>query len=76
MIEAKFYGLAGGNSSEDSIDYTNENICYNFRSDETLIISGGENAGYSNGEYEYFFEEDHSGGSNDPEILLVKTTEF
>lgn len=75
LIEAKFYGLEGGNSSESSIDYSNENIIYDFQSNGTLTVSGGENVGYSNGEYEYFFGEDHLGGMNDPEILLVKINE-
>lgn len=72
LTEAKFYGLQGGNSSEGSIDYTNENIIYNFQANGILIVSGGENAGHTNGEYEYFFGEDHLAGINDPESLLVK----
>ncbi len=75
LIEAKFYGLEGGSSSEGSIDYSDGNIIYNFQSNGNLVVSGGENAGYTNGEYEYFFGEDHLGGSNDPEILLVKINE-
>ena len=75
LMEAKFYGLQGGNSSEGSIDYSDKNIIYNFHSDGTLTVSGGENAGYSNGEYEYFFGEDHLGGINDPKTLLVKINE-
>ena len=72
LIEAKFYGLEGGSSSEGSINYSDENIIYNFKSSGDLIVSGGNNAGYENGEYEYFFGEDHLGGSNDPKVLLVK----
>ena len=71
LIEAKFYRLDSG-SSEGLIDYSNGNIIYNFQSDGTLIVSGGENAGYQNGEYEYFFGEDYLGGINDPKIVLVK----
>ena len=55
LMEAKFYGLEGGGSSEGSIDYSNENIIYNFKSNGILIVSGGDNAGYPNGEYEFFF---------------------
>jgi len=72
LTEAKFYGLQGGSSSEGSIDYTDENIIYNFQTNGILIVSGGENAGYTNGEYEYFFGEDYLGSSNDPKSLLVK----
>ncbi len=75
LIEAKFYGLEGGSSSEGSIDYSEENIIYNFQSNGTLVVSGRENAGHTNGEYEYFFGEDHLGGNNEPKILLVKIDE-
>ncbi len=75
LIEAKFYGLEGGNSSEGSIDYSDKNIIYNFQLNGTLTVSGEENAGYPDGTYEYFFGEDHLGGMNDPEILLVKINE-
>jgi len=75
LTEAKFYGLEGGNSSEGTIDYRNENIIYNFQSNGILIVSGGENAGYTNGEYEYIFGEDYLSGAPSPGeemILLVK----
>ena len=69
LIEAKFYEFAG----ESSIDYSDENIIYNFQTNGTLIVSGGENAGYINGEYEYFFGEDYLGGLPEGnKILLVK----
>lgn len=71
LTEARFYGLQGGDSSEGSINYTNENIIYNFQTNGILIVSGGDNAGHKNGEYEYFFGEDHLGSSNDPKSLLV-----
>lgn len=72
LLEAKFYGLEGGNSSQGSIDYTDDNIIYNFKSNGILIVTGEENAGYTSGEYEYFFEEDYLGGNSDPEEMLVK----
>jgi len=68
LIESKSHGFQGASS----IDYSNESIIYNFQIDGILIVSGGENAGYPNGEYEYFFGEDHLGGTNDPKVLLVK----
>jgi len=72
LIEAKFYVPEGGNPSEGSIDYSNENIIYDFQSNGTLTVSGGDNAGYYNGNYEYFFGEDYlGGGTNEPKILLV-----
>lgn len=68
LTEAKFYGFEG----EGSIDYSDENIIYNFKSNGILVVSGGDNAGYTNGEYEYFFGKDHLGGNTDPKVLLVK----
>lgn len=73
LTEAKFYGLVGGSSPEGSIDYSDKNIIYNFKSNGKLIVSGGDNAGYTDGEYDYFFGEDYLTGNNDPpKILLVK----
>jgi len=57
------------------IDYSNENIIYNFQLNEKLVVTGGDNVGYPNGEYEYFFGEDYLGGAQSPgesKILLVK----
>ncbi len=71
LIESKSHGFQG----EGSVDYSNKNIIYNFQVDGTLIVSGGENVGYPNGEYEYFFGEGHLGGTNDPKVLLVKINE-
>ena len=66
------------------IDYSDKNVIYNFtpykrydtpESGYELIISGAENAGYSNGKYEYHFREGylHPGpwGENDEKVLLV-----
>ncbi len=72
LTEAKFYGFEG----ENSINYSAENIIYSFQTNGILIVSGGENAGYTNGEYDYFFGKDHlGGGNNDPKVLLVKINE-
>lgn len=56
------------------IDYSNENIIYNFKSNGKLVVTGGQNIGYPNGEYEYFFGEDYLGGGlgNEPKVLIVK----
>lgn len=75
LIEAKFYGLEEGSSTEGLIDYSDKNIIYDFQTNGTLTVSGGENAGYTNGVYDYIFGKDHLGGSNDPEILLVTINE-
>lgn len=76
LVEAKLSGFEGGNSSNGSIDYSNQNIIYNFTANGTLIVTGEEHIGYSNGEYQYFFGEDHLGTSSDPQILLVKINQL
>lgn len=53
LLEARYYGF----QSERSVDYSNRNIVYNFQVNDILIVSGGDNAGYPNGEYQYFFGE-------------------
>lgn len=68
LIEAKIYGFEGLNT----IDYSDDTIYYNFQTNRTLIVTGGENVGYPIGAYDYFFGEDHLGGMNDPKIILVK----
>lgn len=62
LIRAEFYGLEGGSSSEGSLDYSDQDIIYDFRQNGLLKVTGGENAGYPTGEYPYFFGEDHLGG--------------
>jgi len=54
------------------IDYSDKNIIYNFKSDGKLVVTGGENIEYPDGEYDYYFGEDYLGGTTDPKILLVK----
>lgn len=59
--------------SNPTIDYSDKNIIYTFKSDGTMIVSGGQNPGYSNGEYEYIFEEDFLGELPEgPKTWLVK----
>ncbi|SFN99091.1 hypothetical protein [Salegentibacter flavus] len=71
LIQAEFYGSEG----ESSIDYSDQNIIYDFRQTGLLKVTGGENAGYPTGEYQYSFGKDHFGcafDSDDPKILVVK----
>lgn len=68
LTEVKSYGFGG----ESTIDYSDKNIIYNFKANGILVVSGGDNAGFMNGEYEYFFGEDHLGSNTDPKVLLVK----
>jgi hypothetical protein len=54
-------------------DYANENIIYNFRPNGMLLVTGGQNVEYPNGEYNYFFGKDYlGGGTSEPKTLLVK----
>lgn len=71
LVEARIIGF----STNDTIDYSNENIIYNFQTNQILTVTGGDNVGYPNGDYEYFFGKDYLGGSSSPGeemILLVK----
>lgn len=68
LMEAKFYSPEG----ESSTDYSNSNIIYNFKANGTLVVSGEEHPGYTDGTYEYFFGNDFLGGETDPKVLLVK----
>jgi len=69
LMEAQIFNFGG----QSSTDYSNENIIYNFQSSGILKVTGGQNAGYPEGEYEYFFGEDYlGGGTTDPKVLLVK----
>lgn len=69
LIEIQIFNFGGQNS----IEYSNENIIYDFQPNGVLRITGGQNIGYSSGEYDYFFGEDYlGGGTTDPKILLVK----
>lgn len=71
LIEARIINF----STNPTIDYSNKNIVYNFQANGILLVTGGDNAGYPNGEYEYVFGKDYLGGAPSPgeeKILLVK----
>ena len=56
-------------------DYSSENIIYHFQANNTLKVSGGENIGFSNGEYAYEFKNDYLSGfpsSGEIKIDLVQ----
>ena len=72
LIEAEYPNLRITSPSESSINYNKENIIYNFKSNGDLIVSGGDNVGYGNGKYKYYFREGHLGGSNALKVLLVE----
>ncbi|RUA12898.1 MAG: hypothetical protein DSY82_00055 [Flavobacteriia bacterium] len=69
LIEVEFYGFGG----QGSTDYSHENIIYDFQPNGILKVTGGQNEGYSSGEYNYFFGLDYlGGGMTDPKVLLVR----
>ena len=58
-----------------TIDYSTENIVYNFQAYGVLSVTGGANIGYPNSTYNYILEEDFLGGTPSPGeemIWLVK----
>jgi hypothetical protein len=71
LMEARILNF----STNPTIDYSNENIIYNFQSNGKLLVTGSQNIGYPNGEYEYLFGNDYLSGapsSGESKILLVK----
>jgi len=57
------------------IDYSKDNISYNFQSNGKLIISGGDKIAYPNGEFNYQKEDDYltaNPNSGETKIQLVK----
>lgn len=51
------------NDMIETINYSNENILFEFRTDKTLIVYGGENIAYNPGKYEYHFFKEYFGGT-------------
>ena len=76
LIKVETYGVnSNGDMELFSVDCSQENIIYNFHSNNELLISGGDNLGYANGTYDYIFEEDYLSGfpsENESKTLLVK----
>jgi hypothetical protein len=71
LMEARILNF----STNPTIDYSNENIIYNFQSNGKLLVTGSQNIGDPNGEYEYLFGNDYLSGapsSGESKILLVK----
>lgn len=80
LTSVEYYGENSDGMIElFSIDYSDENIVYNFNSNSQLIVSGEDHIGFENGAYTYIFEEDYlSGFPNEGEtkMLLVKVNGF
>lgn len=57
------------------IDFSNENIIYNFQQNDVLKVNGAINPSLQNGEYNYEYKIDYlnaSPTSTDPKIPIVK----
>jgi hypothetical protein len=63
-------------SPEPPIDYSKENIIYNFQANGILLVSGGDNIGIPNGEYEYVFGEDYLGGQEKIPIIEIEGSKW
>ena len=76
LIQGKQYVMnSSGEYELSTIEYISQNIIYNFQTNNKLKVSGGENIGYSNGEYTYEFKNDYLSGypsSGESKIDLVQ----
>lgn len=73
LMEANSYGPNPRTNyyTLQSKSYYLSNITYTFNLDGTLVVSGGDNVGMSNGVHEYVFEYDYLGYNSGPYIKLV-----
>ena len=69
QIEQNFMSPEGIKKS--TTDYSSKNVIYNFQKNNLLKVSGGENFGYSNGEYPYEFKKDYLSGSPSAEETKI-----
>ena len=61
-------------ATNQTIDYSNKNIIYNFQNNGTLNVYGGSNEGYNDGNYSYIFKNDYLSNyptNNEQKIDLV-----
>lgn len=69
QIEQNFMSPEGIKKS--TTDYSSKNVIYNFQKNNLLKVSGGENFGYSNGEYPYEFKNDFLSSSPSAEETKI-----
>lgn len=76
LVKVESYKLnPNNNTSLQTIDYSDKNITYDFRSNNKLIITGDQNIDNKNRESDYIFEKDYLSGypsEGESKILLVK----
>jgi hypothetical protein len=67
LVQIDQYVMNPSGAKLSTIDYSSKNVIYNFQKNNLLNVSGGENFGYSNGEYPYEFKKDYLSGFPSPE---------
>ena len=76
LVQGKQYVInSSGEYELATTDYSSQNIIYNFQTNNILKVIGGENIGYTNGEYSYEFKNDYLSGypsSGETKIDLVQ----
>lgn len=75
LVKIEYYDWnSNGNAGPQTIDYSDKNITYDFRSNNKLIVTG-QNIDNGNRESDYIFEEDYLSGypsEGESKMLLVK----
>lgn len=76
LVKVEYYKWnSNSNASLQTIDYSDKNIIYDFRSNNKLIVTGDQNIDNVNRESDYIFEKDYLSGypsEGESKMLLVK----
>nr|WP_315194875.1 hypothetical protein [uncultured Flavobacterium sp.] len=75
LVKVEYYKWNNNIASLQTIDYSDKNITYDFRSNNKLIITGDQNIDNKNRESDYIFEKDYLSGhpsEGESKMLLVK----
>ncbi|VTP91823.1 lipocalin-like domain-containing protein [Sphingobacterium daejeonense] len=71
LVQIDQYVMNPSGAKLSTTDYSSKNVIYNFQKNNLLKVSGGENFGYSNGEYPYEFKKDYLSGFPSPEETKI-----
>ncbi|MFD1164534.1 hypothetical protein ACFQ2C_02840 [Sphingobacterium daejeonense] len=71
LVQIDQYVMNPSGANLSTTDYSSKNVIYNFQKNNLLKVSGGENFGYSNGEYPYEFKKDYLSGFPSPEDTKI-----
>jgi hypothetical protein len=76
LVKVEYYKWnLNNNATLQTIDYSDKNIIYDFRSNNKLIVTGDQNIDNGNRESDYIFEKDFLTGQpseGESKMLLVK----